>query len=134
MNLNFIPYKLNADISDFNGNMEYISSDNGIDYYRTKESFMSQLLGFSVSVVNLYFFEGTLISVYIQIGEMPDKLHKLKVELEKALEKDAKYLKTITEVIHYWQGQDHFIGLLIQKEKNILLIYHTLNKFNVFIQ
>lgn len=134
MNFDFIPYQLNADISDFKGNVEYISSDNGVDLYRAKDGFAKQILDFPVSMANLYFFEGSLITAYIQIGETNEHLQKLIEELEKTTFEKAKLLATDSEFVYYWQNDRQFLGLLIQQGKNILLLYHSLNKFNVFIQ
>lgn len=134
MNFDFIPYQLNADISDFKGNVEYISSDNGIDLYRAKDGFIKALLGFPVTVVNLYFFEGSLITAYIQLAETIEQLHKVREVLEKASVGKAKFLETDSGLIYYWQSNSQFLGLLNQQDKNILLFYHSLNKYNVFIQ
>lgn len=134
MNFDFIPYQLNADIRDFKDNVEYISSDNGVDLYRAKYGFIKALLGFPVTTVNLYFFEGSLITAYIQIGETKEHLQKLIKELEKTTFEKAKLLETDSGFVYYWQNDRQFLGLFIQQGKNVLLLYHSLNKFSVFIQ
>ena len=131
MNFNFIPYKLNADISYFENNLQYISSDNSVDFYRAKGRFMKQLLGFPVSVANLYFFEGNLITVYIQLGGETENLNKVREALLKAIEVQFKSLKDESATIYYWQNDSQFLGLL-QQDKKLLILYHSLNKFNVF--
>lgn len=134
MNFDFIPYQLNADISYFKDNVEYISSDNGVDLYRAKDGFIEALLGFPVIMVNLYFFEGSLITAYIQLAETSEHLHKVKEVLEIATVGKAKSLESDSGIVYYWHSNSQFLGLLIQQDKNILLLYHSLSKFNVFIQ
>lgn len=134
MNFEFLPYQLNADLCDFKGNVEYISSDNGVDLYRAKDGFIKALLGFPVIMVNLYFFEGNLITAYIQLEEKVEHLHKVKEVLVKTTLEKAKILETDSGFVYYWHSNNQFLGLLIQQDKNILLLYHSLNKFNVFTQ
>lgn len=132
MNFDFIPYKLNSDIGDFKNNIQYISSDNGVDLYTAKEGFIELLLGFPVSVTNLYFFEGGLITVYIHLGQVVEDLNKVKETLIKAIEVDYTHLNNESGSVYYWQDESQFLGLLIQQGKSVLLLYHSLNKFNVF--
>jgi hypothetical protein len=132
MNFEFIQYKLNADISYFKDNIQYISSDNGVDLYRAKEGFIRLLLGLPVSVTNLYFFEGSLITVYIQLGQVAEDLNNVKELLVEAIEVPYKHLNDESGIVYYWQDESQFLGLLIQQGKSVLLLYHSLNKFNVF--
>lgn len=134
MNFDFLPYQLNADISDFKDNLEYISSDNGVDLYRAKDGFIKALLGFPVTMANLYFFEGSLITSYIQLAETIEQQHKVREVLGKASAGKTKTLESASGIVYYWQTNSQFLGLLIQQDKNILLIYHSLRKFNVFTQ
>lgn len=134
MNFDFLPYQLHADISDFKDIMEYISSDNGVDLYMARDGFIKPLLDFPVTMANLYFFEGSLITAYVQFGETNEKLNKIIVALEKTTLEKARFLETDSGHVYYWQSSSQFLGLLIQQGKNILLLYHCLNKFNVFIQ
>ena len=134
MNFNFIPFTLNAYLSHFQGQIQYISSDNGVDLYRAKDGFIKSLLGFPITMANLYFFEGSLITVYIQLGEVTEQLENVKTALEKTILEKAKILETDSGIIYYWQSKSQFLGLLIKQNNNILLLYHSLNKFNVFIQ
>lgn len=132
MNFDFIPYQLNADISDFKGNVEFISSYNGVDLYRAKDGFIKALLGFSVKLANLYFFEGSLITAYIQLGEASGQLHNVKTGLEETISVRAKIVETDSGFIYYWQRKSQFLGLLIQQAKNTILLYHSITKFCVF--
>lgn len=134
MNFDFLPYQLNADISDFKDNVEYISSDNGVDLYRANDGFIKPLLGFPITMANLYFFEGSLITAYIQLRETNEHFQKLIEELEKTTFEKPKLLETDSGLVYFWQSNSQFLGLLIQQGKNVLLLYHSLNKFNVFIQ
>jgi|GEM_PF-2383073 len=134
MNFDFIPYRLNADIGYFKGNIQYISSDNGVDLYRAKDGFMKLLLGFTVTVANLYFFEGSLITVYIRLTEHGQSINEVKRAMEGAILMDAKTLFTDTGLMYYWQDNKQLLGLISQGTEGDILMYHSLNKFNVFIQ
>lgn len=93
-------------------------------------------MGWSVryTAANLYFFEGNLITAYIQLGEVPENINKVRLALVKAIEGHYNSLNDESGIVYYWQDESQFLGLLIQEGKNILLLYHSLNKFNVFIQ
>lgn len=134
MNFNFMPYKLNADISDFKGKIEYISSDNGVDLYNAREGLEMPLLGFQVKQVNLYFYEANLITVYIQLAENSDIIQKVKGILDEALAETGKVMEADSGLLYYWQDKNQLLGLMIKDEGKFLLLYNSLNKFNVFNQ
>ena len=130
----FMPFKLNADMLHFKDQIQYLSSDNGVDLYKAKEGFKTHLLGFAVSKINLYFFEGSLITIYIRFHKNAGDLSKLKSSLEKVIQKQAKLIETDTGYVHYWQIDDQFLGLMIQDKERVILLYNSLNKFNIFNQ
>ena len=47
MNFTFIPFKLNMDIADFEDDIQYLTTDNGIDLYKAKEELKKPILGLS---------------------------------------------------------------------------------------
>lgn len=131
MNFEFLPYRLNADISDFKHNIEYISSDNGVDLYRGKEGFMKLLLGLRVSVVNLYFFEGNLITAYIHLGENPDSIEQVSKTLEHSIKRPGKALKLRYGNGYSWKAETSTLALIQDMRKGRLYLYHSLKRFNV---
>jgi len=93
IDFDFIPYELNVDISDFKNNIQYISSDNGVDLYKAKEGFIKHLLNFQVMMINLYFFEGSLITAYIHLGENPENIIQVGKALEHTIKRPGRALK-----------------------------------------
>lgn len=134
MPFSFIPFKLNADIQLYQNKIQYISSDNGVDFYKAKEGFINHLLGFPVFKVSLYFFEGSLITVYLRFHEDAGNLIKVRNSLEKVILKQAEVMETDSGFVHYWQINDQFLGLLMQDNKNIIIMYNSLNEYNIFNQ
>ena len=133
MNFDFISYQLNADISDFKNNIQYIGSDNGVSLYKAKEGFIKFLLSFSVSVTNLYFFEGNLITVYLRLTEQVNNMENVARALSKAVLMNASKRVTDTGLMYFWQDSSQFLGLMQDRDGNILL-YHSLNKYNIYYQ
>lgn len=131
MNFNFLPYQLNADISDFKGNVEYISSDNGVDLYKAKDGFIKALLGFPVIMVNLYFFEGSLITAYIHLEDNPENIELASTTLEKSITKPGKSLKLDFGNGYYWKAENSTLALLQDMVKRKLYLYFSLNDFSV---
>lgn len=131
MNFEFLPYQLNADISDFKDNIQYISSDNGVDLYRGKEGFMKLLLGLPVSVVNLYFFEGSLITTYIHLGENPDSIEQVSKTLEHSIKRQGKALKLRSGNGYKWEDDTSTLALIQDMRKGRLYLYHSLKRYDV---
>lgn len=131
MNFDFLPYQLNADISDFKGNIQYISSDNGVDLYKAKDGFTKQILGFPVSMANLYFFEGSLITVYIHLGENPEHIEQVSKTLELSITRQGKPLKLDSGTGYIWKGERATLAIIQDKRKERLYLYNSLKRFDV---
>jgi len=131
MNFDFLPYQLNADICDFKNNVEYISSDNGVDLYRAKDGFIKALLGFPVTMVNLYFFEGNLITVYIRLEENPEYIELVSKTFEPSITRPGKALKLDFGNGYYWKAENSTLALLQDIENGKLYLYFSLNEFSV---
>jgi hypothetical protein len=131
MNFDFLPYQLNADISDFKENVEYISSDNGVDLYRTKDGFIKALLGFPVTMANLYFFEGSLITVYIHLGENPEHFKQVNKTLELSITRPGKPLKLDSGTGYIWKGERATLAIIQDIRKERLYLYNSLKRFDV---
>lgn len=132
MNFNFIPFTLNADLSHFQAQIQYISSENGIDLYKAREKIKQPILGIPVTDVNLYFFEGNLITVYIHLEEKRLNISRIKSILEKVLNTKAMILCNDSGIVYYWKDDSFYLGLLAMKDRNCLVLYYTLNNYCVF--
>lgn len=131
MNFDFILCKLNAEISDFKGNVEYISSDNGVELYRAKEGFISHHLSFPVIRINLYFFEGNLITAYIHLGENPDSIEQFSKVLEHAIKSQGRALKLSYRKGYVWKAESSILALIQDMRKGKLYLYYSVKKFAV---
>ena len=134
MNFGFLPYSLNADLSHFQGQIQYISSENGVDLYKVREELKKPILGIPVIDINFYFFEGSLITVYSHLGEFVCHLDKVIETIEKVILEYSKILKTHSSHVYYWQNKTQFLGLMVQRKSKSLLIYHSLELYNIFNQ
>lgn len=131
MNFDFIPYQLNADIRDFKDNVEYISSDNGVDLYRAKDGFAKRILGFPVSMANLYFFEGSLITVYIHLGENTEHIEQVNKTVELSITRPGKPLKLDSATGYIWKGERATLAIIQDIGKERLYLYYSLKRFDV---
>lgn len=132
MNFDFLPYQLNADIGDFKSSIQYISSDNGVSLYKAKEDFIKFLLGFPVSVANLYFFEGNLITVYIHLDENPENIEQVCKTLEQSITRPGKALKLHSGSGYIWKAESATLAIIQDMRKGRLYLYYSLKKFDVF--
>ena len=132
MNFNFIPFTLNADLSHFQAQIQYISSENGVDLYKARQGLKKPILGILVSEVNLYFFEGSLITVYIHLKEKQFNISQIKYILEKVFNTKAMILSNDSGIVYYWKDESFYLGLLPMKDRNYLVLYYTLNNYCVF--
>lgn len=132
MNFDFIPYQLNADISDFKTNVEYISSDNGVDLYRAKDGFIKALLGFPVSSANLYFFEGNLITVYCHLENINDGFERLKGKIESLLNKTGVPFSDEDNLGFSWKSEYRVLAIVMVRNSNKMYLYYSILKYSVF--
>jgi hypothetical protein len=132
MNFDFIPYKLNIDINNFKGQIQYISSDNGVDLYRAEKAFKMPLKGITLSNINLYFLDGNLITVYIHIVENTEDLREVIKTLESLIEISVKALRVDSGMVHFWCNEYEFLGVIEDRRYKRLKLYYTLMLFNVF--
>lgn len=132
MNFDFIPFQLNSDIASFKGQIDFISSNNGVELYKVRMSCIEPILGFKVSKVNLYFFEGNLVTVYIRLLGNIESIQKIIAVLNTTILKTGKTIETTSDRVHYWQGRSQFLGLLNKEGMKYFLIYHTLNEYNIY--
>ncbi|MEI2755801.1 MAG: hypothetical protein V9F46_05010 [Chitinophagaceae bacterium] len=132
MNFDFLPYQLNADISDFKGNVEYISSDNGVDLYKAKDGFIKALLGFPVTMVNLYFFEGSLITVYCHLENSEGSFERLKEKIEGILNITRTPFWDNGNSGFFWKSEYLVLAIVISKASNKMYLYYSMLRYSVF--
>ncbi len=132
MNFEFLPYKLYADISDFKDNMEYISSDNGIDLYRARDGFTKALMGFQVKTVNLYFFEGTLITVYCHLDNTEVILERLKRKIEVLLNMTGSPFSDNDNSGFLWKSEFLVLAIVMGKDSHKMYLYYSMLRYSVF--
>lgn len=131
MNFDFIPYQLNADISDFKGNIQYISSDNGVDLYRAKDGFMKPLLGFPVTMANLYFFEGSLITVYYHLENTEGSFEKLKEKIEGILNMTGIPFSDNDNSGFFWKSEFLVLAIVMGKDSHKMYLYYSVLRYSV---
>ncbi len=71
---------------------------------------------------------------HIRFHEDAGNLIKVRDSLEKVILRQAELMETDSGLVHYWQINDQFLGLLMQDNENIIIMYNSLNKYNVFNQ
>jgi len=134
MNSDFIPFKLNSDLKDLRHNLEYICSDNGIDVYKESQDLTRDVFGFPVNVVNLYFFEGSLITVYMHLTDNPEVYFQLYKILETSMKPHGMPLKLDCGSGYKWKCKTSTLTLIRDMKKGELFMYYSLKKFDVFLR
>lgn len=132
MNFDFLPYQLNADISDFKDIMEYISSENGVDLYRARDGFIKPLLNFPVTTVNLYFFEGTLITVYYHLENNESILETQKGGIEVLLNMIGSPFSVNDNSGFLWKSEFLVLAIVMGKDSHKMYLYYSLLSYSVF--
>lgn len=132
MNFDFLPYQLNADISDFKNNVEYISSDNGVDLYKAKDGFIKALLGFPVTTVNLYFFEGNLITVYCHLENTEGIFEILKGKIEALLNMTGSPFSDNDNSGFLWKSEFLVLAIVMGKDSHKMYLYYSVLRYSVF--
>lgn len=132
MKFNLIPHKLNTDIADFKNEIQYLATDNGIDLYKAKHK--ASVLGILVSDVNLYFFEGSLITVYIHLAAKNEDFSQVRQILSNKIEEQGKAFKIDSGQVIGWENQSEFLGLVNDKTGKRLYLYYTLKEYSIYNQ
>lgn len=132
MSFNFIPFKLNDDLSQYKDQIKYISSDNGVELYKVRNGLKIEILGILVSDVNLYFFEGNLITIYIHLNESPDHIERVKEIFEKEIKTKERALKIESGLLYCWTSENSFLGLLSSSGESKMKVYVSIDVFNIY--
>ncbi len=130
MKFNFIPYRLNADRAELKDEIMYVATDNGIDLYKTKPK--TAILGILVTGVNLYFFEGNLITVYIHLASKAEEFSQVRQILESRIKEERKAFKIDSGEVVGWKSSSEFLGLVYDKTGKRLYLYYTLKEFSIY--
>jgi hypothetical protein len=68
----------------------------------------------------------------MQLTKHGKNIDEVKKALDDAILINAKSKVTDTGLMYYWQDDRQFLGLIRQGKVDNILIYHSLNKFNVY--
>lgn len=132
MDFDFIPFKLNTDLSYYKKLIKYIGSDNGVELYKAGKALKEPVLSIPVSTVNLYFFEGSLITVYIHLEKNPESFELVRKSFEQSITRSGKALKLDFGNGYSWESATATLGLIRDMGKDKLYLYYSLKKFAVF--
>ena len=130
MKFNFIPYRLNADRAELKDEIKYLATDNGIDLYKAK--LKTAILGILVTGVNFYFFEDSLISVYIHLASKSEEFSQVRQILEGRNKEEGKAFKIDSGDVIGWESTKEFLGLVNDKTGKRLNLYYTLKQFSIY--
>lgn len=132
MDFDFIPFKLNTDVSYYTKLIQYIGSDNGVELYKAGKALKKPVLSIPVSTVNLYFFEGSLITVYIHLEKNPESFELVRKTVEQSISSPEKSLKLDFGNGYSWESETATLALIRDMGKGKLYLYYSLKKFAVF--
>ncbi len=131
MNLEFIPFKLNADLADYKDSIEYISSDNGIDIYKARDKVPLLITGITVRNANLYFNDGSLITLYLYLVQTSNNLHHVLSDIENFIQKKGYHFQyTEQKQVYGWANEGVFLALILFEETHTLCLYYSLEEFS----
>ncbi len=130
MKFNFIPYRLNANIAEFKDGIQYLATDNGIDLYKVKSK--TTIFDMLASDINLYFFEGNLITVYIHLATKAENLSQVRQMLESRIKEAGKAFKIDSGEVIGWESASEFLGLVNDKTGKRLYLYYALKEFSIY--
>lgn len=131
MDFGFLPFQLNADLSDFSDNIEYLSSDNGVDLYKINIGNKETILGFPSNLINLYFFEGSLVTVYYHLEETQSSFERLKKSLEGILIKPGTPFMMEDAYGVFWTSQVYVLAVVVARISNKFYLYSSLKQYSV---
>lgn len=130
MKFNFIPYRLNADRAELKDEIKYLATDNGIDLYKAKPK--TTILGILVSDINLYFFEGNLITVYIHLAAKAEDVSHVRQILESRIKEEGKAFKIDSADVIGWENESQFLGLVYDNTSKRLYLYYTMKEYSIY--
>lgn len=130
MKFKFIPYHLNADIAELKQMIQYLVTENGIDLYKSKLN--TDIFGILVSDINLYFFEGSLITVYIHLASKSENFMHVRQILESRIKEEGRAFKSDSADVIGWENTNEFLGLVYDKTGKRLYLYYTLKEFSIY--
>ena len=132
MNFDFIPFQLNSDLVSFQGQIEYVSSEHGVELYKVRKAFIKPLLGFNIISVNLYFFEGNLVTVYLHLAAQSWNMNLIKGSIESTLGIKGESVLDSKIKGYKWCDASNIL-VLVQGSKELkLYLYFSSIHFSVF--
>ena len=130
MNFEFIPFRLNADLADYKELIDYISSENGIDIYKARDKLPSLISGITVRNANLYFNDGSLITVYLYLIQRHNNILLVLSDIENFIQKKGYHFDIKQKQIYGWANEGEFLALIFDEEKKSLYMYYSLETYS----
>ena len=130
MNFEFIPFRLNADLADYKELIDYISSENGIDIYKARDKLPFPIPGLTVRNTNLYFNDGSLITVYIYLVQRHNNIQLDLLDIENFIQKKGYHFNIKQKQIYGWANEGEFLALIFDEEKKSLYMYYSLETYS----
>lgn len=132
MIFDFIPFKLNSDIANYKGQIEYVSSEHGVELYKLRKAFIKPLLGFHITSVNLYFFEGNLVTVYLHLAAQSLNMNLIKESIESTLGIKGEAVLDSKIKGYKWSDVINILVLVDGSKELKLYLYFSSIHFSVF--
>lgn len=132
MNFNFIPFQLESDLASFKGQIEFVSSEHGVELYRVGNAFIKPLLGFHVTLVNLYFFEGNLVTVYLHLAAQSLNMNLIKESIENTLGMKGETVLDSKIKGYKWEDMSNILVLVESSKELKMYLYFSSLHFSVF--
>ncbi len=126
-------FRLNADLSDFNKEIFYVSTDNGVDLYVTTYTNRIDIAGLKVININLYFYDGSLITLYFLLDECKGRFDQVRKILEMKIQRKGKKIQREHTAAYKWDNSREVLVILIDKDDdNKIKLYHSLLEYSVY--
>jgi len=130
MNFEFIPFRLNADLRDYKDLLDYISTENGIDIYKARDELPTQIPGVTVSKANLYFYQCSLVTVYIYLVHHSNGLLPVLAKIENLIQKNGYKFDVQSKQVYGWANEGEFLALILVEETNSMCLYYSLETYS----
>jgi len=131
MKLNFIPFTLNENISEFKGQIQFVETDNGVDLYGAINPLNEFLKGIPVLSINLYFYQDRLITVYLNIDDSLKNQEKVIRIVEQALGRAKIFLNSQFQIKQGWEDDNKVLYIIRDQTLKKMYLYYSLREYSV---
>ena len=131
MKLNFIPFTLNENISEFKGQIQFVETDNGVDLYGAINPLNEFLKGIPGLSINLYFYQDRLITVYLNIDDSLKNQEKVIRIVEQALGRAKIFLNSQFQIKQGWEDDNKVLYIIRDETLKKIYLYYSLREYSV---